>query len=202
MTFNLCANCGNEALEEITVPYIVEYCGKQKTIQDRRTRCPACESLTYQGSQISDHEHAVAAAERELGGLLSADELRNIRLKYRLKQTEIEQMLCTGPKTWTRWERGKVTQSKATDQLIRVIAENPDVARKLMEDAGITNAEATAIFDQIEYDSKRIAIAALKQEWAMNSQMSIDTFLDRFSDKAFERVRQARELASAGMRAA
>ncbi len=201
MTFNLCTECGKEALEEIVVPFDVEYGGKTKTIQDRLMRCPMCESISYQGSQISEHERAVAAAERELGGLLSPDDLLNIRLKYRFKQTDMEQMLSTGPKTWTRWERGKVTHSRAADKLIRVMAEYPDVARTLMEQAGVVNAEATAIFDQIDEDAKRIARVALAKLGA-GEIMTHDMFLDRFSDEAFEYMRAARKQAASNVKAA
>ena len=202
MTFNLCARCGNDALEEIIVPFVVEYSGKKKTIQDKRMRCSACENLSYQGSQISEHERAVATAERELGGLLSPEALLNIRLKYRFKQTEMEQMLSTGPKTWTRWERGKVTQSRAADKLLRLMAENPDIARTLMDQAGITNEEAIAIFDQIDRDTKRIARAALKAELGAGTVMTVDMFVDRFSDQAFEQMRTAREQAISEVKAA
>jgi putative zinc finger/helix-turn-helix YgiT family protein len=191
MTFNLCAVCGNEAMEEVTVPLTIEYAGRTKTIQDRRMRCSVCETLCYQGSQISEHEEAVAAAERELGGLLSPQELCQIRLKYKFKQTEMEQMLSTGPKTWTRWERGKIPQSKAADKLIRVIAEYPDVARKLMEQAGVVNPEATAVFDQIDLDIKKIARTALRAELSTVHSSDIDSFVDQ----AFERMRSAREQA-------
>jgi putative zinc finger/helix-turn-helix YgiT family protein len=205
MAFNLCAACGNETLEEITVPLVIESGGKSKTIQDRRMRCSSCENLSYQGSQISEHEKAVAAAERELNGLLSPDDLYRIRLKYKFKQTEMEQMLSTGPKTWTRWERGKVPQSKAADKLIRVMAEYPDVARKLMEQAGVINPEATAVFDQFDLDTKRIARAALKADLSAEAIMSsddINVFVDRFSDKVFERMRSAREQANLDEKAA
>jgi putative zinc finger/helix-turn-helix YgiT family protein len=202
MAFNLCTACGNESLEEITVPFLVERNGKSKTIQDRRMRCTACETLSYQGSQISEHEKAVASAERELDGLLSPEDLCRIRLKYKFKQTEMEQMLSTGPKTWTRWERGKIPHSKAADKLIRVMAEYPDVARKLMEQADVINSEALAVFEQIEKDAKLIARAALKAELGAETQMDVDVFIERFSDQAFERMRMAREQANSKAEAA
>lgn len=159
-------------------------------------RCSSCENLSYQGSQISDHEYAVAAAECELAGLLSPKDLCRIRLKYKFKQTEMEQILSTGPKTWTRWERGKVPHSKAADKLIRVMAEYPDIARKLMEQAEVINPEATAVFDKIDRDTKRIARAALKAELSAEANIStdvIDVFVDRLSEQVFERMRSARE---------
>jgi hypothetical protein len=73
----------------------------------------------------------------------------------------MEAMLSVGPKTWTRWERGKVPQSKAADTLIRVLAANPEVARRVMEWAGIDSPEALAIFARIDATMSRLAEANL-----------------------------------------
>lgn len=58
----------------------------------------------------------------------------------------MEQILSTGPKTWTRWERGKITQTKAADKFIRAIADDPYLARRLMRDAGVEDPEAEEVF--------------------------------------------------------
>ncbi len=76
----------------------------------------------------------------------------------------MEQMLSTGPKTWTRWERGKITQTRAADRFIRAIADDPYLARRLMRDAGVENPEAEEVFARIEHDERLRARAALRAE--------------------------------------
>ena len=203
MTAERCLACGepSSVLEKV-VPLKVESGGKSTVIQDRRMVCDKCGNVSYVGAQISEHERAAAAAIREIEGLLSADELQRIRAKYRLKQTDMEQMLSTGPKTWTRWERGKVPQSKAADKLIRLIAEDPDVARRLMEQAGIDNPEASATFAQIEADAKLISRAAIRAELRRFQDGDIERVVDRAADAAFETVRDARRQAAARSEAA
>ena len=159
-----CSQCGQEAVEERVEDLLVKHNGKALSIRDRRMVCAACGNVSYRNTQISEHELAVASAIREMEGLLSPAELLSIRLKYRLKQTDMEQMLSTGPKTWTRWERGKIPQSKAADQLIRLIADDPDIAHRLMVQAGINNAEATATFEQIYRTAKQFARALFRAE--------------------------------------
>jgi putative zinc finger/helix-turn-helix YgiT family protein len=191
-----CLNCGEVAVEERVVTFAVDHNGKSANIQDRQMFCSACGNISYQGDQISAHEFAVASAVRELEGLLSADELYRIRVKYKLRQTDMEQMLSTGPKTWTRWERGKIPQSKAADKLIRVIAEEPDVAYRLMIQAGVENAEATATFLQIEQDAKRLARALLRVELGERPSVAMEQFADRIADKAFDTARDVRRQAA------
>jgi putative zinc finger/helix-turn-helix YgiT family protein len=197
-----CLNCGEVAVQERVVNFAVDHNGKSATIQDRQMFCGACGNISYRADQISAHEIAVASAVRELEGLLSAGELYRIRAKYKLRQTDMEQILSTGPKTWTRWERGKIPQSKAADKLIRVIAEEPDVAHRLMMQAGVENAEATATFVQIELDAKRLARALLRVELGERPSMAMEQFADRVADKAFDTARDVRRQAASQTEAA
>jgi putative zinc finger/helix-turn-helix YgiT family protein len=162
---DICVACGHPTLTEQVVPFEFRHGQKTVTIQDSQTVCRTCGTISYVGEQASRHELAVATKIRELDGLLSPDELRNIRLKYAFRQTDLEAMLSVGPKTWTRWERGKVPQSKAADTLIRVLAKNPDVARDLMEQAGIENPAASAIFARIDEDARGLATAKLRTDF-------------------------------------
>jgi len=159
-----CSLCGEAALAEQLVPFMLVHGGKQAVIDDVQTVCGSCGNISYVGDQASRHELAVAAKIREMDGLLSAEDLRRIRVKYALRQTDLEAMLSVGPKTWTRWERGRVPQSKAADTLIRVLADDPDVARRLMEQAGIDNPAAAFVFAGIDEDAKRLAAADLRAQ--------------------------------------
>jgi putative zinc finger/helix-turn-helix YgiT family protein len=160
----MCTTCGNKSLTEQVVPFVFSHGTKEYVIDDRQTVCGSCGTISYVGEQIGRHELAVAAKIREMDGLLSAEDLRRIRLKYAFRQTDMEAMLSVGPKTWTRWERGKVPQSKAADTLIRVIADDPEVARRLMQKARVDNPAALEVFVAIDEDTKRLAEASLRAQ--------------------------------------
>lgn len=196
MTSSRCPECGKDALEERIEPFAVEIDGQSRTIQDRRTVCRHCGNVSYVGAQNSEHELAVAAVIREIEGLLSAAELQHIRQKYRFRQTDMEQILSTGPKTWTRWERGKVPQNKAADKLIRLIGEDPDIARRLMEQAGVDNPEAAAVFARIESDARDLGRALLRAEFRSLQTQDPAQIADRLADKAFDAARDLRRRAS------
>lgn len=186
----ICTACGNAALTERISPFVFSHGGKQAVIEDHQTVCEACGTLSYAGEQITRHELAVAAKIREMDGLLSAEQLRRIRLKYAFRQTDMEAMLSVGPKTWTRWERGKIPQSKAADTLIRVLADDPEVARRLMQQAGIENPAAAEIFKQIDEDTKRRATASLYAQ--IGSSWSRDMSVGDVASRAIDAVREAR----------
>lgn len=192
MMADRCAECGERSLCERVAPFTVHHDGQSRDIQDRRTVCDSCKNVSYVGSQISEHELAVAAVIRDIEGLLSAVELQQIRAKYRFRQTDLEQMLSTGPKTWTRWERGKIPQSKAADKLIRLIGEDPEVARRLMEIARVENPEAAAVFQQIEESEKVLARAQMRAELRNLGTTDRDQLADRLADKAYDAARETR----------
>ena len=101
-------------------------------------------------------------------------------------------MLSIGPKTWTRWERGKIPQSKAADTLIRLLADDPYVARRLMENAKIENEEAYAHFEQLE-ESARIEGRALAREAFHSSEVrSSDEIANQVADVAFDAALRVR----------
>lgn len=191
MTVERCLACGEGAVEERVEHVTVERGGRSASYQDRRMVCGACGNVSYRGSQISEHERAQADADRAVDGLLSAGELNAIRLKYCLRQTDMEAILETGPKTWTRWERGKVPQSKAVDKFIRTIAKHPYVARQLMREAGIDNPEAEEVFALIERDERRIARSRLTAEIGKRVGLDGARIAEIAADQAFDAVLKA-----------
>jgi len=202
MTVSACLKCGECAVRERRADLRIERSGREKIFSDWQMFCSSCENVSYEGHQISEHERARADAIRELEGLLSPDELLAIRTKYQLKQTDLEQMLSTGPKTWTRWERGKIPQSKAADTLIRIIATDPGVARWLMLQAGVDNPDADATFRRIELDARALTRAKLQAELGDQPSADLERYADHLADTAFDTVRDAHRQAASRILAA
>ncbi len=53
-------------------------------------------------------------------GLLSAAQIKAVRQKLGLTQTEMAERLGVGEKTYARWESGRSIQNKSSDNLIRL----------------------------------------------------------------------------------
>ncbi len=79
MPLEPCMECGETAVAERIVPFVVERGGKTATIMDRLMVCGSCGFDVYRGDQATEHERAVADAVRKLDGLLSPDDLRAFR---------------------------------------------------------------------------------------------------------------------------
>lgn len=195
-----CTHCGENAVSERVVEFAVKHDGKTATIDDHQLFCSNCGNISYSGSLASKRELAIAAAIRMMDGLLSAEELRLVRAKYKLLQTDMERILSTGPKTWTRWERGKVPQSKQADKLIRLMAGDPDLAHQLMMDAGVQNNEAEEEFQRIEREAKLLAslrVAKLQRPGGLDAESYVNQVIeDNEIVKDARRVVAARTMAA------
>ncbi len=177
-----CMNCGEMSVDERMGSFDVVQGILHETIPDRHMRCEVCGNISYWGDQISAHELAVAAKLREMDGLLSTRELINIRTKYKLTQREMEMALGTGPKTWIRWERGKVVQSKIADRMIRALSEQPELLRKMLNDGGVTNLDAIAVLDGFLEDEKRLVERVLRERHATGLELDFHEMAGKVVD--------------------
>ncbi len=143
-----CLECGSDDVFHERGRVVVEIKGRRVTVEDDcHVRCRQCDSISYPGVMADEHMTAVSARLRQEDGLLSVAELKEIRLRYGLLQEEMEALIGSGPKTWVRWERGRITPSPAYDRAIRRIAEDPRFLRRLMLERGIDNPTAFGVIE-------------------------------------------------------
>ena len=65
-------------------------------------------------------------------GLLTPEEIRGIRERLGLTQSEFSDLTGFGEATISRWERGRLLQNRANDRYLRLLADAPDNVRRLM----------------------------------------------------------------------
>jgi hypothetical protein len=120
-------------------------------------------------------------------------------LKYNLTQAEMERLISAGPKTWVRWERGKVVQSKVADTLIRQIAEQPDLVRSLLSRSGVASAAAQQVLAAIDEGVEKQVAEMMRQRLGPNPAIDIE-MLVRDTTEAIRRSQ--REVTARIVRAA
>lgn len=99
--------------EEITVPASVHL------------RCPKCGEIVLRFQDAKRLHEDATAIYRKKHGLLSADEIRAIRERFTLTQTDLARLLRLGANTVSRWESGRNVQTAAMDMLLRLIRDLP-----------------------------------------------------------------------------
>lgn len=125
----VCSVCGERAVELTRDPIAIEFReGTWRMAPDfDYERCRACGEELYPGPAIAELTwRAIALARKELG-LLTPDEVKEVRLGLGLTQGDFERALGVSRGTVGRWERGEVFQGSTADRLMRIVAENPDL---------------------------------------------------------------------------
>ncbi|NQT38495.1 MAG: type II toxin-antitoxin system MqsA family antitoxin [Planctomycetes bacterium] len=117
-----CPICGGQTLEEKQGEYRLEpppnIPGGTMTVPDATwLACSTCneEILSDALSKAIDRQRCKRL------GLLTPEELREVRKRTGLSAVDMAQLLGVGEKTYTRWENGRSIQNKSNDTLIRLL---------------------------------------------------------------------------------
>ena len=138
-----CPLCGNDTLEEKHGEYRFapppNIPGGTIVIPNATWQaCQQCaeEILPYALNKAIDLE----AAKRQ--GLLTPEEIRQVRQRTGLSAVHMAYLLGVGEKTYTRWETGKSIQNKGNDTLIRLLDANAEAFASVQAERQ-PNREAT-----------------------------------------------------------
>jgi len=127
-----CLECGSTALEERFDDETFEYGGREKpftvTARIPSVLCTACGVRFYDDAAVWARH---AAACRHLG-VMTPDEIRELRKRYGLTQEEFAELTRLGVASLGRWERGAGIQNEAYDALLYLLtfSENAERLRR------------------------------------------------------------------------
>jgi putative zinc finger/helix-turn-helix YgiT family protein len=133
MVGEICPVCGHGNLRAAGGTYETRFLDRQGQAHELKvpdidwTECDQCGEvfLDEAASQV------VEAARRKALGLLTPQEIRNLRLSLGKTQKQMSAMLGVGEKTYCRWESGAYVQSTASDRYLRLLVEVPENIRVL-----------------------------------------------------------------------
>ena len=154
--------------------------------------CDTAEELYMDEDQIQENDLRLKDAYRKAQGLLTASEIRSIRNKYAINQSDLCMLLGWGGKTITRYE-GHQVQDKAHDTILRKINSDSEWFLSLLSDAKDNFAResyqkcleaATALYEkeQDEYLRKSIRASYARFDGNQllngNTKLSLDKVVD------------------------
>ena len=93
--------------------------------QSPHLSCPKCHEVVLRFDDARKLRHGALGIYRQKYGLLSADEIRSIRERFRLTQAELARLLRLGANTISRWEAARNAQTASLDMLLRMIRDLP-----------------------------------------------------------------------------
>ncbi len=87
--------------------------------------CPNCGEVVLRFQDSKRLSEDAIALYRKKHSLLSSDDIRGIRERFHLTQTDLARLLRLGANTVSRWESGRNVQTAAMDILLRLIRDLP-----------------------------------------------------------------------------
>lgn len=95
------------------------------------SECVECGYELIFPHQTRRNEALIRDARREASGLLTSSRIKAIRKRLRLSQQQFAVLIGCGINTFSKYERGEVTQSAAMDKLLRVLDVFPEAQNVL-----------------------------------------------------------------------
>ena len=99
--------------------------------------CPQCGEIFYGPEAEKAHNRAICKAYH----LLASEEVKAIRERLGKTQEEFAELTGIGVATLSRWEKGRLIQTRAHDNYLRILQAVPEAVR-LLEGSGAVRSSA------------------------------------------------------------
>jgi HTH-type transcriptional regulator/antitoxin MqsA len=113
-----------------------EYKGVKGSVRFLYEECNVCGSEQADAALSLKNKRLMIAFRKQVDGLLMGEEVRALRERLKLKQSEAARVFGGGPTAFSKYESDDVTQSAAMDKLLRVADALPEAFRHLCKLAG------------------------------------------------------------------
>lgn len=123
MDNRICHECGGEMVEDVR-PKTITYRGKSSTFGLRGWYCTNCSESVHSSKDMAIYDRELNRLKASAEHLLLPEEIRAIRKKLGLSQTEAGAILGGGPTAFHKYEKGIGLPSQAISNLLRLLASN------------------------------------------------------------------------------
>lgn len=133
----ICLICGEGHLEVRVDKNLVEYKGRSTELDAHYSVCDSCGSEQADAEQARQNKRAMLAFKKKVDGLLTGKEIRALRNRLGINQSQAAAIFGGGPVAFSKYESDDVAQSEAMDKLLRLVEEVPAAFKYLVQRAGI-----------------------------------------------------------------
>ena len=128
MKGNICSICGKGTLKKEVIEEKLTYKGETIKIPNYVVyKCDVCNETIVDKGTLKSSSKLLRNFKCKVDALLEGDEIKKIRKKLNLTQEQMSEILGGGLKSFARYESGQICQSRAMDNLLRILDKYPDV---------------------------------------------------------------------------
>lgn len=121
----LCPICESGKLSAIQKDIDFNYKGHIRFFNKTVFACPECEEEFLESADQKQIDKKLTDFRRGIDGLLTSNEIKQIRKKFGYTQVDFAKLLKVGEKNFARYESGQATQSRSMDSLLRILNHSP-----------------------------------------------------------------------------
>lgn len=186
MKEKMCQICGDGKLHVESEKNTVEYNGSTTELDTFFSVCDACGSEQSDGQQLRDSKRKMIAFKKYVDGLLSGSEVRSIRKRLNITQSEAAEVFGGGPTAFSKYETDDIIQAEAMDNLLRM-ASTPKGFRELQRIVDNKRAQHNQKVEPISIGAWK-AVKVAKEKYPAIKVLQIDN-INQGSDWADLRMR-------------
>lgn len=133
----LCMECGSE-MRKCSDSVDAEYRGEKITVHGvEHYACDTCGEIVFDAEDGKKYDAEVIRRYATIHDLLSPEEIKAIRKSSGLTQRDFEKVIGVSSPSVSRWETGRVLQSKPLDLLMRAYRDAPELMMTRIEQCEI-----------------------------------------------------------------
>lgn len=180
---SLCPICGEGMLHEQVTLMLRKSNATEKEVPLYSSCCSICGCETATEAQATKNKRLMTDFYKEAEGLLKGSDVKEIRRKFSLTQSQASTIFGGGPTAFAKYEAGDVTQSVAMDRLLRVAAAIPSAFDYLCSLSGIKINKLSEIQPvEIKFSSSAwVLIAADNIKNCSNINFDIEKTMDIYT---------------------
>lgn len=135
-----CPVCNSTEISITTAEEKFEYKGKFLSLKTESYSCANCTEEFITKESHKKIEKPIRDFQRMVDGFLTSKKIKKVRKSLGFTQEDFSTLLGVGEKSFARYENGTVTQSKAMDNLIKIVDHYPFVLGVISTDSVKTSA--------------------------------------------------------------
>ncbi|MFS7382534.1 type II toxin-antitoxin system MqsA family antitoxin [Rahnella inusitata] len=133
-----CPICGAGHLTRQSIAETITYKGITEDYLHVFSVCDVCRVEQADAEEMKLNKRSVIKAKKMIDGLLTGEEVRDIRKNWCISQDDAARIFGGGPKAFSKYENDDVSQAESMDKLIRLAVDFPEVFARLKEQSGLT----------------------------------------------------------------
>ncbi|PIQ23654.1 XRE family transcriptional regulator [bacterium (Candidatus Blackallbacteria) CG17_big_fil_post_rev_8_21_14_2_50_48_46] len=126
-----CPKCGSQNISVQTIDETLSYAGQSLTLHGMELmQCQQCEEGVWSAESYRRYTEAQTALIRSVKGNVS-EEIRRIRKKLKLTQTELAAKFGVGKVAFSRYERGETNPPAPVVKLLKLVEKHPELLAEI-----------------------------------------------------------------------